>query len=124
MAGLVIYAKDLARMTAFYAGVTGRSVSFSGEGYCALDDDLILQQIPEALASSIEIDDPPARREAAPLKGVFGVADLAAARAAAALLGGGIDPADREWQFEELIVCDGHDPEGNVIQFRTEGRGR
>ena len=27
-----------------------------------------------------------------------------------------IDPAEREWSFQGYVRCDGHDPEGNVIQ--------
>jgi len=29
-----------------------------------------------------------------------------------------MEPADREWSFNGVTVCDGVDPEGNVIQFR------
>jgi hypothetical protein len=33
-------------------------------------------------------------------------------------LRGGIDPAESEWIFQGYRVCDGHDPEGNVVQFQ------
>jgi hypothetical protein len=33
-------------------------------------------------------------------------------------MGGAIEPADQEWEFNGVTVCDGLDPEGNVIQFR------
>ena len=36
----------------------------------------------------------------------------------AARHGGALDPTAREWQFQSQRVCDGHDPEGNVIQLR------
>jgi hypothetical protein len=39
-------------------------------------------------------------------------------RALAESSGGVIEPADREWSFNGATVCDGLDPEGNVIQFR------
>jgi hypothetical protein len=29
-----------------------------------------------------------------------------------------LESADREWSFNGVTVCDGLDPEGNVIQFR------
>jgi hypothetical protein len=29
-----------------------------------------------------------------------------------------MEPAEREWIFDGVTVCDGLDPEGNVIQFR------
>jgi hypothetical protein len=31
-----------------------------------------------------------------------------------------MEPADREWSFNGVTVCDGFDPEGNVIQFRED----
>jgi hypothetical protein len=35
-------------------------------------------------------------------------------------LGGQVDPAEREWNDQGCLVCDGHDPEGNVVQFRQK----
>jgi hypothetical protein len=32
--------------------------------------------------------------------------------------GGVMEPVDKEWSFNGVTVCDGLDPEGNVIQFR------
>ncbi len=29
-----------------------------------------------------------------------------------------IVPVEREWTFDGLTICDGHDPEGNVVQLR------
>jgi hypothetical protein len=29
-----------------------------------------------------------------------------------------LNPTDKEWRFQGFKVCDGLDPEGNVIQFR------
>ena len=72
--------------------------------------------IPAAIARTIAIDDPPARREDTALKLSFPVADIAAARVVAAEHGGVIDPPEREWLFRGERMCDGHDPEGNVIQ--------
>ena len=33
-------------------------------------------------------------------------------------LGGLVDPPEREWTAGGLRACDGHDPEGNVLQLR------
>jgi hypothetical protein len=52
------------------------------------------------------------------VKLAFPVASIAQARAAAAGLGGQVDPLEREWRFGANKVCDGHDPEGNVLQLR------
>jgi len=29
---------------------------------------------------------------------------------------------DAEWIFNDAVVCDGQDPEGNVVQFRSPRR--
>jgi hypothetical protein len=43
---------------------------------------------------------------------------MTACRETAAKLGGELDPPERERLFQLSIVCDGHDPEGNVLQLR------
>lgn len=79
---------------------------------------LIVHAIPAGLAASIEIADPPICREDMAVKLVFLVPSISSARALAAEHGGGVDPPEREWRFRSHRVCDGHDPEGNVIQLR------
>jgi hypothetical protein len=37
----------------------------------------------------------------------------------AAARGGRVLPVDREWEFAAHRVCDGVDPEGNVVQLRS-----
>lgn len=39
-------------------------------------------------------------------------------RVTAASLGGHIKPAAAEWSARGFRACDGHDPEGNVLQVR------
>ncbi len=119
-AAAVIYAKDVARLAAFYGGLLGVVPEHPERGYAVLElpaISLVIVGIPERLATSIEIADPPERREETPVKLVLPVADLAAARAAAPALGGIVDAPDREWTFRGVRVCDGHDPEGNVVQW-------
>ncbi len=72
--------------------------------------------IAEAIARTITIEDPPVRREDTALKLALRVTDIASARVVAAEHGGVVDSPEREWQFREECMCDGHDPEGNVIQ--------
>jgi predicted enzyme related to lactoylglutathione lyase len=115
--GAVIYAKDLDAMQAFYERVTKLAVEEVGEGYVLMDE-LSLVAIPEEIADTFEILSPPLRREETAVKLVFDVPGLAAARVRATQLGGMVDPADTEWEFGGWKVCDGHDPEGNVIQLR------
>ena len=40
------------------------------------------------------------------------------ARSLVVELGGGLNGPESEWRFQDCRVCDGHDPEGNVIQLR------
>jgi predicted enzyme related to lactoylglutathione lyase len=46
------------------------------------------------------------------------VESIGAARKRAKALGGDVKPARNEWEARGFRACDGHDPEGNVIQVR------
>lgn len=120
-AGAVIYARDLARVSRFYEQVAGLRVTHAEDDHVVLGSggfQLVLVAVPERLAASIELADPPRPRENTAIKPVFVVANLAAARDRAPALGGQLLPSAREWSFQGMRVCDGHDPEGNVVQFR------
>ena len=63
--GVVLYAKDLARMSAFYAAVTGFAVAETQPDHVALESDaysVVVVRIPDDIAAGIEIDTPPTRR--------------------------------------------------------------
>jgi hypothetical protein len=120
-AGAVVYAVDVARLTTFYAQVTQLPVLVVELDYALLSTstfELVIHAIPPQIAAQIEITMPPQRREDTPIKLSFRVASLAEARERAAALGGQLDPVGREWEFRGSRLCDGHDPEGNVIQLR------
>jgi catechol 2,3-dioxygenase-like lactoylglutathione lyase family enzyme len=118
----VIYAKDLDRMATFYAAILGAEPAIDDdEDHLRLEwpaGQLIVQAIPPWIADDIEITNPPERRTETPLKVSFPVADIAEARSLAAPLGGRIDPPEAEWRYRGELICDGHDPEGNVVQLR------
>lgn len=117
--GAVVYACDLARVAAYYAAVADLAEVSRAADHVVLEREglrVTVVAIPEAISRTIELTDPPARREETALKLSFPVADIAAARAVAAAHGGTIDPPAREWEFRGERICDGHDPEGNVIQ--------
>ena len=119
--GAVLYAKSVARLRAFYVGVAALELIHSEEDHVVLESpvfQLVIVAIPERLAASIEVASPPMRREDTPIKLVFPIQSMQVARAKAAGLGGELNPTEREWQFQGCRVCDGHDPEGNVVQFR------
>ena len=120
-AGAVLYAKDVNRIRAFYEEVLAFEVAHVERDHVVLESpgfQLVILAVPVRIAASIEITAPPSRREDTAVKLVFFVPSIPSTRAAAARLGGELDPPAREWRFQGQVVCDGHDPEGNVIQFR------
>ncbi|HEY4303527.1 MAG TPA: pentapeptide repeat-containing protein [Gemmatimonadaceae bacterium] len=120
-ASAVVYVKDMARMQRFYESVAGCSVEQTAEDYVVLQSAtgrLVLVRVPGPIASTIEITDPPRRRSENSVKLILAVASIAFARDAAPLFGGELLPSDREWEFDRTLVCDGFDPEGNVVQFQ------
>ena len=124
-AGAVVYAKDIARVSAFYSGVAGLEAVRSEADHVVLESpafELFIVAVPEHIAASIELADPPLRRTDTPIKLVFTVAKIDAVRAVARSHGGELHPPERQWQFQGFRICDGHDPEGNIVQFRERVR--
>ena len=124
-AGAVLYAKNVEPVSRFYAECCGLKVAHSEDDHVVLESptfQLVILAIPEPIAASISITTPPARRTDTPIKLVFHVEGIDAVREAAARLGGELNPPGREWHYQGNKVCDGHDPEGNVVQFRERAR--
>ena len=125
MTGAVLYARNIARVSGFYAGILEMKVTHQADDHIVLESpafQLVVVAIPEHIAATIVLADPPTRRIDTPIKLVFNVASIHGARTTALRLGGELNPPGREWQFQEFRVCDGHDPEGNVVQFREVAR--
>jgi len=119
--GAVIFAKDIRRVAAFYEHLCALAVVDAHSDHIVLESgavQLVIHGIPLRIAQDIHITQPPAVREETPIKLFFPVASLAEARALAAQWGGQLLPAGREWEARGFRACDGHDPEGNVVQFR------
>jgi len=120
-AALVIYAKNQPRLAAFYIELLALTVTHDEAGFTVLQGAgvaLNVVQIPPLIADTFTLSAPPALREDTPLKPVFTVHSLQAVRLALDALGGGMRPPEAEWNFGGHRVLDGHDPEGNVLQFR------
>jgi catechol 2,3-dioxygenase-like lactoylglutathione lyase family enzyme len=120
-AGAVLYAKNVDRVVVFYSAVLGFQIRGGDESHVVLESpgfELVVLRIPEEIASSTAITVPPTLRANAAIKPVFFVPSLAAVRATAEACGGMLNSSDKEWSFQGFKVCDGLDPEGNVIQFR------
>ena len=122
--GAVIYAKRLDRLVEFYARAVGFEIVERSDEYAVLDSgeiQLVVLQAPARIADSITISDPPTLRENTPIKLVF-FTEIDPVRRAAPRYGGAMNSSASEWQFHEMRVCDGSDPEGNIFQVRESGR--
>jgi predicted enzyme related to lactoylglutathione lyase len=125
-AGAVLFAKDLPRIAKFYAELVPMTVALAESDLIVLESEhfqLVVHPIPQRIAKLIRITSPPARRTDAAIKLFFPVASLAETRAKAQAFGGGLNPPEKEFEARGFRACDGHDPEGNVVQFR-ENAGR
>jgi catechol 2,3-dioxygenase-like lactoylglutathione lyase family enzyme len=113
----IVFAKDLAALTRFYRDGLGLAViaADATDTWVPLDAGgaiLGLHAIPAAIAAEIAIAAPPVARADTPIKLVFEVDDLEAARAH--LIGHGAVMQAPRWGG-----CDGCDPEGNVFRIAT-----
>lgn len=118
---LVLFAKDKDRVSRFYAATLGLPLEASEPSHDRLADrqsEIIVHAIPAHIAADIEISRPATPRASAAFKPVFFVTDLASTRRAAEQTGGSLAPEESAWLFRGHRVLDGHDPEGNVVQFR------
>jgi len=112
----IIFARDMNRLTEFYRDAAGLPV-ISGsvsDGWVVLgagEASVALHAIPDAIASGIEIADPPRKREEAAVKLVFEVDELEAAGARLLAHGGSLSE-QRSWGAYDVT-----DPEGNVFQI-------
>lgn len=124
--GAVVFAKDLSRVAAFYEALLPMVVVHAEADHVVLESSacqLVIHAVPKRIAASIQLADPPKRRSQTPIKLFFYVGSLADVRAKAPGLGGALDPASGEWAARDFRACDGHDPEGNVVQFRERAGG-
>jgi predicted enzyme related to lactoylglutathione lyase len=120
--GLVVYAKDLRVVAAFYERVLDLAVVEADDAYVVLERgpvEVVVLAAPPDIVAEVEVATPPLPREATPLKPVFHVVDLARARAAVEANGGVAKAPSTEWTFRDARVLDGWDPEGNVLQLRS-----
>ncbi|MBB3228856.1 putative enzyme related to lactoylglutathione lyase [Luteibacter sp. Sphag1AF] len=120
-AGAVLYAKDVTSLKAFYEATAGCEAQHVEDDHVVLQAasfQLVILRVSAEMAGQIDIEVPPRRRDNTPLKLVFFVESIAASRHAALAHGGAFNGVEKEWTFQGHRVCDGLDPEGNVVQFR------
>ena len=117
----VVYAKDLDRMVAFYTALGLTVDEAQRDNHAVLIGpglELSIVQIPERVASHIELSDPPPVRENTPIKLAFVVSSIDETLAATCALGGRVKDDSKRWQFRGHAIQDAVDPEGNVYQLR------
>ncbi|MBI5720322.1 MAG: hypothetical protein HZC37_21820 [Burkholderiales bacterium] len=120
-AAVVVYAKDKDRVAEFYRRTLGLTVAEWEDRFSILTGngvEVSVIRAPEAVVHQLTIATPPALREDTPVKASFLVASFESVREAAAATGGGLKPPEAAWSWRGAVHLDGHDPEGNVVQFR------
>ena len=119
LAGVLIYAKDLERLSRFYEAVLGAAVVAADADHRVLQSpqaQLILHAIPAPYADQIVITVPPTPREEQAFKPFFTVPSLEQAEQAAVDAGGLVHGP--LWPGPGLRVRNIADPEGNIVQLR------
>lgn len=117
--GVLVYAKDLGRLSRFYCEVLGMAVRHADHDHHILGDgaaQIVVHAIPAVIADTIDVAIPPVPREDAAYKPFFTVPSLAAAREAARRAGGAV--LEEEWQGPGFLARNAYDPEGNILQLR------
>jgi catechol-2,3-dioxygenase len=117
----VLFAKSLDGVANFYSIVLGLTEAGRDDDHILLESpgfQLVVHRLTGQGSDAREITVPPARRATAAFKPVFFVPSIPRLRELVEEHGGVMEPAGREWSFNGVRVCDGLDPEGNVIQFR------
>ena len=119
--GAVLYAKDVQRLARFYEATASMAVVHSDNEFIVLESasqQLVIHGIPKDIAQSISISAPPVRRSNTAIKLILPVESISQARQKSSAHGGEVAPEQQAFQALEFHTCDGHDPEGNVVQFR------
>ena len=118
--GVVLYAKDLEKLKAFYLAVGGEQTDGVDGEYASFsnaDAEFIILQAPQKIASQIVIEDPPVARSTTPLKPILMTSSIGNVLEKLQEIGGGLPPDSKLWKFREYLVQDIVDAEGNVVQL-------
>lgn len=122
-AGLVVFAKSVKKLSAFYKSALGLEVQESARSHQLLRGngyEVVVHAIPAKYAREIPIAKPPVLREDSAMKPSFVVPDLTELRLAVEQTGGCLKPEEMAWTFRGHKVLDGCDPEGNILQFKQK----
>jgi predicted enzyme related to lactoylglutathione lyase len=112
----VLFAKNLSAVASFYSTALGMNVLASDEHHWRLSCfgfELVVHQIPKAVAHTILIGQPPQRRWWGAIRLDYPVENIEECRTKARSLGGDIDRSPPEWADANANFYFGYDPEGN-----------
>ncbi|XHS76506.1 VOC family protein [Burkholderiaceae bacterium UC74_6] len=118
---VVLFVVDVQGVARFYETVAAMKVMVAENDHVVLAVaglELVVHRLRGEPDPRGSIDAGVAVREDAYLKLCLPVRSVAEARTMAAALGGSIKDTRHEWSARGFRACDGHDPEGNVIQVR------
>ncbi|MBY0274338.1 hypothetical protein K2Z84_03280 [Candidatus Binatia bacterium] len=120
-AGVLIYAKDLARVSTFYERVLDARVLHADHEHRVIespDAQLVIHAIPPPYVDEVVVATPPEPRLAQAIKPFFTVRSLAVAERVAEECGGLVHgPVWPGPGFRARNVCD---PEGNILHLREQ----
>jgi len=119
--GAVLFVTDVPALIRFYRGVASMTMVYEGRDHAVLETfgfQLTIHALRGEPAPSHNSSGNVLVREDSYWKLCFPVESIAAARLCASELGGFIKPHEHEWKARGFRACDGHDPEGNVLQVR------
>lgn len=118
---VVVFVADVPRVGTFYRELASMSVLVEAEDHIVMeagDFQLVIHALRGEPRVSQDATGQIPVREDSYVKLCLPVESIAAARSVAAANGGAIKPSEYEWEARGFRACDGHDPEGNVIQVR------
>ena len=118
----VVYAKDIQKVAAFYRRTLSLAVLEEEQNFVVVGNagyEIAVVRMADSIARATQISVPPVVREDTPIKCSFWVENLQSVKMEAEAAGGATKPLSSAWSWRGQLHLDGHDPEGNVVQFRT-----
>lgn len=118
---VVIFAADVRGVSIFYRELAAMTVLHEDLDHAVMEIDgfqLVIHGISGKPQGRAEEKGRVPVRQHSHIKLCLPVESIAGGRALAAENGGAINPPEHEWKARGFRACDGHDPEGNVIQVR------
>lgn len=118
---VVLFVANVQRVATFYEAVAQMRRLTEDDAHVVLAIDgfqLVIHRMYGVADGESDGTGAPVVREDSYTKLCLPVASLHDARATAKAHGGALKPATHEWEARGFRACDGHDPEGNVIQLR------